>query len=129
MCNMILASDYEYRKEPEEGIGWKIFEVHSDGLYPMMGKAYSWPKTPYIQNEWIKFKSRHSNTGFCFFLDFEIASKVLEAWKKLGESHGFSYQIYQINYKECLGSKVMSIVHIENYGGLQRGAIARQILI
>jgi len=134
MCSTIDYTNPSYQKEPEEGEGWKIFAVYPRGLYSMTTHRRV---EPYLINEWIHFKTKYmsfypDNDGFCFFLDKEIAKDVLFKWSTsdIHDIHeqkyqNFSYQLYKIHYKECLGSMLMWI--IDYYG--HRGAIAKQILI
>ena len=124
MCNTINYGRSDYQKEPVEGIGWKIFNVSRRGVFSMM--AINSPNPyfePYLTNEWIKFKDPNPETGFCFFLDKEIGMEVLELWKKGFETT--NYQLYEIHFKKCLGSMLMSITNVSGH----RAGLAREILI
>ena len=124
MCNTINYERSDYQKEPVEGIGWKIFNVSRRGVFSMM--TVNSPSScfePYLTNEWIKFKDPDPETGFCFFLDKEIGMEVLELWR-LG-APTTNYQLYEIHFKKCLGSMLMSIMNVSGC----RAGLTREILI
>ena len=124
MCNTINCSVSDYQTEPKEGTGWKIFNVTPKGLFSMMtvnspGSCH----LRYLTNEWIKFKDPDPNSGFCFFLDKNVGMEVLELWRPGAPTT--NYQLYEIHYKECLGSRLVYIINNSGY----RAGLAREIII
>jgi hypothetical protein len=99
MCNTL---NQEYSTIPEEGVGWKMFDISGNRLSGIVYLPSFYVKDSYGWVNWIKTSGDDDKkSGFCFFLERAEALRGLELWKT--GIHNHQYVLRKIEYRRGLG--------------------------
>lgn len=113
MCNYMHKDS---KSIPENGTGWKIFEVFRGSL--IKGAAYDVFYRREEQNKYIKWEY-DKDGGFCFFLNKKLGEQSLKLWDENTNliTPKLQYVLLPIEYKGGMGK------HLEN------GFVSKEVMI